>query len=206
MGSQSGILPADVLRRGERRQAEAQRVLNRLDLFRRWSEYGCPVLVGAVAYGLVVAPDIDMEIYCEQPQVEDGFAIVSQLALDPAVWKVSFSNELEGPDRGLYWQLRYRDPESEAREVWKIDMWLLEEGHPGPRSADLVEPMREALTPETRAAILWIKEAMLGCESVHGIDVYRAVLDGGVRTPEEFEEWFAAHGPLGLTTWRPSLK
>ncbi len=164
------------------------------------------MLVGAVAYGLVVAPDIDMEIYCERPQVEDGFAVMSRLALYPAVWKVSFSNELEGPDRGLYWQLRYRNPESEAREVWKIDMWLLGKDHPGPRSADLVEPMREALTPETRAAILWIKEAMLGRERVHGIDVYRAVLDGGVRTPEEFEEWFAAHGLLGPTTWRPSVK
>ncbi|MDP9382963.1 MAG: hypothetical protein M3Q29_23070 [Chloroflexota bacterium] len=132
-----------------------------------------------MAYGLVVAPDIDMEIYCEWPRVENGFAIVSQLALDPSVWKVRFSNELEGPDRGLYWQLRYRDPESEAREVWKIDMWLLGEDHPGPRSAGLVQPMREVLTPERRAAILWV---------------------------EEFEEWFVGHGPLGLSTWRPSVK
>ncbi len=56
MQSRSGILPADVLRRSEQRQAEAQRVVERLNLFRRWSEYGRPVLVGAVAYGLAVAP------------------------------------------------------------------------------------------------------------------------------------------------------
>jgi hypothetical protein len=197
-----------VLRRAAERQARAQRVLDALDLVRRWSRYGRPVVVGSVAYGLVVEPDIDLEIYCVQPRVEDGFAVVSHLALVPGVWKVRFSNELQGPDPGLYWQVRYRDPAAsaeQAQEVWTIDMWLLADDYAGPRSADLVEPMRRALTPETRAAILQIKEAFLGREAMHGIDIYRAVLDGGVRTPEAYERWIAGQGPPGLTSWRPSI-
>jgi hypothetical protein len=130
-----------------------------------------------------------MEIYCAHPRIEDGFAVVSRLALEPGVWKVRFSNELEGPDCGLYWQLRYRHSASELRDVWKIAMWLLAEDHPGPRSADLVEPMRKVLTPETRMAILQLKEATLGHEHIHSIDIYRAVLEAGVRTVSEFEEW-----------------
>jgi hypothetical protein len=194
-----------VLRRAEERRARAQRVIEALDLLRRWSRYGRPELVGSVALGLVVEPDIDMEISCGQPRVEDGFAVVSALAREPGVWKVRFSNELEGPDCGLYWQVRYRGPAAQPGEVWKIDMWLLGEGHPGPRGTDLLGPMRRALTPETRAAILRIKEAFLGRGEIHGIDVYRAVFDGAVRTPEAFERWIAAHRPLGLTSWRPSV-
>jgi hypothetical protein len=198
-----GAAVADVLRRADERQAAAHSVIAALDLLGRWARYGRPVLVGSVAHGLVVEPDIDVEIYCAQPRVEDGFAVVSALARDPGVWKVRFSNELEGPDCGLYWQVHYRGPAAQPGEVWKVDMWLLGEDHPGPRGIDLVEPMRQALTPETRAAILRIKEAFLGREWIHGIDVYRAVFDGGVRTPEAYEHWIAAHGPLGLTLWRP---
>ena len=161
------------------------------------------MVVGSVAYGLVVEPDVDLEIYCPRPRVEAGFVVMSELALQPGVWKIRFSNELQGPDPGLYWQIRYRQPASPAQPLWKIDMWLLAEDYPGPRSADLVEPMRRALTPEIRAAILRIKEAALGRQEVHGIDVYRAVFDGGVRTPEAYQRWMAAHGRLGLTTWRP---
>jgi len=198
----------EVLRRGAERLAAARRVIERLDLLGRWAAYGRPVVVGSVAYGLVVEPDVDLEIFCPRPRVEDGFAVVSQLALEPGVWKVRFSNELEGPDPGLYWQLRYRETASSsgvAGEGWKIDTWLLADDYAGPRSSDLIEPMRMALTPETRAAILRIKEAYFDREELRGIDVYRAVLDGGVRTLEEYDRWIAAHGPAGLTNWRPSL-
>ncbi len=192
-----------MLRRADERQAVACRVIEALDLLGRWSRYGRPVLVGSVAHGLVVEPDVDLEIYCPRPRVEDGFAVVSALACEPGVWKVRFSNELDGPDHGLYWQIRYCGPAAEPGQVWKIDMWLLGEDHPGPRGTDLLAPMRRALTPETRDAILQIKEAYLGRGEIHGIDVYRAVLDGGVRTPEAYQRWMAEHGPVGLTFWRP---
>src|SRR5205823_490190 len=100
-----------------------------------------------------------IEIYCGVPTVDPGFAIVSELARRPAVRKVRFSNELDGPDRGLYWQLRY---DADRDGVWKVDMWLLGHDHPAPRSVDLVEPMQRALTDETRRAILDIKEMLLG--------------------------------------------
>lgn len=166
----------------------------------RWADVGRPVLVGAAAYGLLVARDIDIEIYCESPTVDPGFALVSELARRLGVWKVRFSNELDGPDRGLYWQLRLRGAET---EVWKVDMWLLGHDHPGPRSADLVEPMRNALTDESRATILGIKEALLDQPEVHSIEIYEAVLDGGARTVAEFRAWRSEHEPDGLTSWRP---
>ncbi len=47
--------------------------------------------------------------------------------------------------------------------------------------------------PETRSAILDIKRAWVNRpeygKTVRSFDIYTAVLDGGIRTPEEFERF-----------------
>lgn len=198
--------PASILQRADERQREAREIIERLGLLERWAKAGQPVLVGAVSYGLAVRPDIDLEIYGDRPRIEDGFAVVTELALVPGVWKIRFSNELDGPNHGLYWQVRYRNPALTAPEVWKIDMWLLPRDYDGPTSRDLALAMRQALTPETRASILLIKEATVADERIHGIDVYRAVLDGGIRSVGKFERWFADHGNAELSDWKPAVR
>ena len=191
---------AATLTRAEQRRAAAVELVASLQLMERWAEVGAPVLVGAVAYGLVVAPDVDLEIYCGQPRVEAGFGVISQLAALPGVWKVRFSNELDGPDQGLYWQVRYR---ADSSEVWKVDMWLLAHNHRGPRAVDAVEPMRRALIDETRSAILEIKEALADRDDVRSVDVYRAVLDDGVRSLDAFIQWHDRNASTDLVDWLP---
>jgi len=193
---------SDVFSRAAHRLWAARDVLARLPVMERWAEFGTPILVGAVAYGLVVAPDIDIEVYCDEPRIEDGFTILRDCALNPRVKKARFANELEGPDQGLYWQLRYLYADG---QLWKIDMWSLRRDHPGPVARDLIEPMRQALTDERRQAILEIKEQVvargLGYPS---IQVYRAVIEAGARSIDEFEEWYRRDPVEGLTDWKPS--
>ena len=191
----------ELLHRQDQRQRAAEEIVSHLGLTERWAKVGEPRLVGAAAYGLMVAPDIDIEIYCDAPAVASGFAVVSDLARQRGVWKVGFSNELDGPDQGLYWQLRYRALDA---EVWKVDMWLLDHDHPGPRSVDLVEAMKRALTDETRIAVLGIKEALVGEPGADSIDIYEAVLDDGVRTAAEFRAWQSEREPTGLRFWSPN--
>ncbi len=62
----------DVLERAEQRLQRARHILSQLQLFERWRAFGTPTLVGAVAYGLAIAPDIDLEIDCDEPRIEDG--------------------------------------------------------------------------------------------------------------------------------------
>jgi len=183
----------------------AQHILAQLQLMERWSAIGNPVLVGAVAYGLVVAPDIDMEIFCDRPKIEDGFEVLRACALHPRVRKARFANELNGPDMGLYWQLRYLH---EDGQEWKIDMWSMQHDHPGPTSTALVEPMKQVLTEETRQTILELKAQILldpplQCGSIH---IYRAVLDDGIRNLEQFKIWLEHHQTDGLTTWKPGAR
>ena len=196
----------ELTERAAGRLRTAMKILADLKLLERWQAYGDPILVGALAYGLLVRPDIDMEIYCQQPSIADGFAVLQACAQNPHVKRVRFANELEGPDQGLYFQLRYLH---ECGELWKIDMWFVGHDHPGPRAADLVEPMKRALSNETRRAILEIKgglllqEPELDCPSLH---VYRAVLDDGVRDLPAFLEWRRKNATTGLLDWRPGVR
>jgi len=191
----------DVLARAATRQKAALAILADLQLMERWAEFGTPILVGAVAYELVVTPDIDLEVYCDEPRIEDGFTILHDCALHPRVKKARFSNKLAEADQGLYWQLRYAHTDG---QLWKIDMWSMRHDHPGPNARAMIEPMRNGLTDEHRRAILDIKEQVvareMGCPS---IQVYRTVIDGRVRTPDEFVAWLKHNPSDGLIDWKP---
>ncbi len=192
----------DVMAAQVARQQAAATILQELRLIDRWSAIGRPVIVGATSYGLMVAPDLDFEIFYDgEPPIESGFSILTACALHPSVTKASFTNLLDGPDEGLYWQLRYLH----EGEEWKIDMWTLRHDHPGPLSSWLVEPMQAALTDQTRCTILTIKQALAACPDLRcgSIHVYRAVLDDGVTNLEEFQAWHSGHDTDSLTSWVP---
>ncbi len=187
-------------RAAERRQ-RALEIIGQLNLLERWRRYGSPEVVGAVRYGLVVAADIDVEIYADEPRLEDGFAVMVELARLPGMWKVRFSNEMDSPDQGLYFGLRYRHPDG---EVWKVDNWLLGHDHPHAHWAErFALALERVLTDETRRAILEIKETTLGQPSLRGIDIYKAVLRDGVRDAAAFLDWTARHPPARLDLWMP---
>ncbi|MFG3041765.1 hypothetical protein ACGFYZ_33165 [Streptomyces sp. NPDC048330] len=175
-------------------------MLDAMQPLRRWEQFGVPKLCGAMSYGLLVAPDIDIEIYGAL-RVDAGFSLVSEWAQDPAVDRVLFINAVDGPDGGLGWEVRYRY----VGVPWAVQMWLLPGDYDGPRSADLVAPMRDALCYRTRAAILSIKEALVerGAE-YRSMDVYRAVLDDGVKDVEEYDRWCRSYSSTGLLDWRPA--
>jgi hypothetical protein len=195
----------DVIKRSVEAKRDAENILADLDLVCKWQRFGRPVLVGAFAYDLMVNPDIDMEIYCPDLKVEHGFQVLGECALNHRITKARFSNELAGRDNALYWQLRYKQDNGTE---WKIDMWSAPKDYDLPRSEHFVGPMQAALTSGTRKAILELKERRaedsdLQCPS---IDLYRAVLDDGVRTADELHMWLKSHETGELTAWKPTSK
>jgi hypothetical protein len=95
----------------------------------------------------------------------------------------------EGP-----WGVKYR---SAANEEWSLDLWFLLEGT---SQFDLrhLESLPPRLTRDARLTILRIKEAWRGLPGygldVHGYDIYAAVLDHGVTTPDEFQAYLTRRG------------
>ncbi|WP_199537055.1 hypothetical protein [Spongiactinospora gelatinilytica] len=81
--------------------------------------------------------------------------------------------------------MRYRCPDGND---WNLDIWFIDEPGRQPSTVHL-RTIRPRLTGETRVAILRIKRALAarGGPRVSGYEIYLAVLDEGVRTPEEFD-------------------
>ncbi len=191
-----------ILSRAETRKRIAECILGELDLMNRWNRFGTCNVVGAVAYNLVVAPDIDMEIFCPAPRIEDGFEVLKACAIHPRVVRARFWNALGPPHFGLYWRIDY-DYEGEH---WKIDMWSMAESYSEPCGTHLTEPMRRALTREYRETILRLKEAVRADDTLEcpSIQIYRAVLDDDVATFEELRGWLPRHPLTGVVTgWKP---
>jgi hypothetical protein len=167
-----------------REDLELDRVLGRL---------GVPHLVGSAALGLMVRPDLDLTVVCTALDVVALHKAMTDLVNHPRVRQVVFRNDTgpwnREPERypdGIYWGIDYRD----ERRNWNIDIWFVTDAD---RQPDLrhVRELPERLTPETRSAIVAIKRAWAGRpeygRSVTSFDIYTAVLDGGITTPEEFE-------------------
>ncbi|MDD5765653.1 MAG: hypothetical protein PHW79_05340 [Candidatus Marinimicrobia bacterium] len=186
----------------KQRQA-AQNILEELRLIEKWQHFGRPIIVGAMAYDLMIDVDIDIEIYCPDLKIEHGFKVLSECAQNMKVKQIEYVNALESDDKALYWQIKYQESEG---ITWKIDMWSAPEDYNLPRSEDFILPMQEALTEETREAILRLKllrndDPSFQCLS---IDLYRAVLEDNVRKIEELKQWIKVNDIGKLTNWKPS--
>jgi hypothetical protein len=191
----------ELLRRQEALQAEAQRLIVHLDLFRVLAHAGKPEQIGSSVSGLMVWRDLDFNVLCSHRSLRPVFETMQALLTNPQVTKLHYTNEsgghtpaeLQGDER-YYFVTSY---ETEAGQEWKIDIsfWLSEK--PRTQLAHL-EYLSESLTEETRLAILWIKDIWHRLPSypyqVGGTDIYEAVLEHGVRTPAQFEVYLFERG------------
>ena len=176
-------------------QAEADAVARDLDLNRLLSGAGTPVRVGSSALGLMVWRDLDVTVVCERLDLAPVLAAANALASHARVREVQFRNDTGAwntdanyPD-GHYLGVRYR---GEAGDDWKLDIWFVDEPD---RQPDLrhLRDLAPRLDDETRAAILDVKEEWAGRpeygRTVTSFDIYRAVLDDGVRSRADFRAW-----------------
>ena len=165
-----------------------------LDLFALLRTVGHPTHTGSSALGLMVARDIDITTVCPSIDPEPIFDLGRVLAIHPRIRRLTFRDDTghwnidpRYPD-GLYWMVEYvADPDVE----WKLDLWFLLEGT---TQFDLehMKTLPSRLTPEIRAAILRIKQAVAADPSSPkgpSYEIYQAVLDHGIRTPEEYARY-----------------
>ena len=188
-------------------QAEAKVVIAELDLRSVLGRVGHVRLVGSAVTGLMVWRDLDVHVLAPSLSARSAWAAMAPLAAHPRMHEVRYINQadrrsfLGDPrDDRFYFQLFYQ---TSAHDEWKLDVsfWLAGDGREDEVTyqAELVR----RLDPETRLAILWIKS--LWAESpqrrdvaygrdVSSIDLYDAVLEHAVRTPEAFDAYLAARG------------
>ena len=184
-------------------QKRAHEVIEETNIREIWSSIGATInLVGSLRMGLLIKRrDIDFHIYTNPFSLSDSFSAVSRLAQNPRVKSVNYANLLEAEDRCIEWHAFYEDSRGDS---WQIDMiHILHDSQYVGYFEQVAECIVAALTPQTREAILTIKNAIPLEEHVMGIEVYRAVLEGGIRDPESFHQWRKQRPQKGIVTWCP---
>jgi hypothetical protein len=159
------------------------------------SEARCLVL------GLMTWPDIGFHVHCDPLDPSACYESLQSVAIHPRTLRVTFSNRLgdrrgDNEPEGWYSGIRFR---SDIETVWKIDVWFVM-AQPVPPEFEMMEWIRARLTPESRLAILRLKSLWHDSPSyrntVTSVDVYQAVLDHGIESPQAFEAYLQRTGRI----------
>ena len=176
-------------------QAEATGILAELDL----ADLGAVHLAGSYVSGLMVWPDLDVMVF-----VGPGFTpgdvldLLRRFADRPDVTGFEYHDERGARSpTGTVRDERYHVVVSLTRgdTVWRVDLtlWL---NDPHVNITEWHESLRSTLSDEQRDAILRIKDVWHRLpeypDEIGGPEIYRAVLEDGVRTPSQFGEWLTA--------------
>lgn len=188
-----------LIERAERTAEAARALLRDTRLRERWEARGAEVhLVGSLATGLLLKHlDIDLHVYTATLDPADGFAIAAALA--PR--RLEFRDLSDTSERCLEWHLWLRDT---AGREWQVD--VIQMPHVSPYKGYFehrVERIRTVLTPETRRAILALKDDVPIGTHIPGILIYMAVIRDGIRTPKAFRAWLFDHPLEGILDWCP---
>lgn len=182
---------------------QAWRIIRAGGFFEAWASIGAEThVVGSLRMGLLVKHrDIDLHIYSSELSVPDSFRAVSLLARNTAVKHIEYANLADTEERCIEWHLGYVD---DRGEMWQIDMIHILRGsrYDGyfERVADRISAV---LTPEMRRAILSLKYTTPDTMHIAGVEYYRAVIAGGVRSYEDFLDWREKNPVTGIIEWLP---
>ncbi len=181
----------------------ARRIIDATGILGIWKSAGATInLVGSVKMGLMMKHrDIDFHIYSAPLELPESFAAVARLAANPSIQRIEYLNLMNTEESCIEWHAEYLDAEN---DLWQIDMIHILKGS---RYDDYMERVSErimqVLTPERKHAILRLKYDTPDTEKIPGIDYYRAVIEGGVRTYEEFVRWRNENPISGVVHWMP---
>lgn len=112
---------------------------------------------------------------------------MARLAENPLIKRIEYGNSLDTEEQCVEWHAWFQDPDN---ELWQIDMIHIVKGS---RYDGYFEKMAEritaVLTDETRQAILKLKYETPDTAKIMGVEYYQAVIQDGVRTYAELEDW-----------------
>lgn len=187
----------------KRNQQKAWEIIEDTRIVRIWEGIGAKVnLVGSLRIGLLMKHrDIDFHIYTSPLDLSASFRAMAELAENTSVKKIEYTNLLHTAEACIEWHAWYQDMEG---ELWQMDMIHIQEGSRYDGYFERVaERISAVLTDEMRLAILKLKYETPDTEKIMGVEYYQAVIQDGVRSYPEFEEWRRLHPAVGVVEWVP---
>ena len=200
--------PDDVLElRQAELQAEGRRLLDELGVERVLAEVGTVRYAGSFVSGLMSWPDLDVMVLSHPGFTPtDVLALQSLIITKPGVIGFDYRDERGSRSpTGEPRDERYHLPTFVQRgaRLWRLDLTIwLRDDHTN--VTEWHEQLRDTITAEQRSAVLRIKDVwhrrLEYPDLVSGMEIYTAVLEHGVRTPQQFDAWWSAQLPLAPAT------
>ena len=193
----------NILELAKRNQQKAWEIIEDTRIVLIWEGIGAKVnLVGSLRTGLLMKHrDIDFHIYTSPLDLSASFRAMAELAENTSVKKIEYTNLLHTAEACIEWHAWYQDMEG---ELWQMDMIHIQEGSRYDGYFERVaERISAVLTDEMRLAILKLKYETPDTEKIMGVEYYQAVIQDGVRSYPEFEEWRRLHPAVGVVEWVP---
>ena len=193
----------NILELAKRNQQKAWEIIEDTRIVRIWEGIGAKVnLVGSLRTGLLMKHrDIDFHIYTSPLDLSASFRAMAELAENTSVKKIEYTNLLHTAEACIEWHAWYQDMEG---ELWQMDMIHIQEGSRYDGYFERVaERISAVLTDEMRLAILKLKYETPDTDKIMGVEYYQAVIQDGVRSYPEFEEWRRLHPAVGVVEWMP---
>lgn len=193
----------NILQLAAANQQKARQVVAQSGVMEAWRQLGMKVnLVGSLKTGLLMKHrDIDFHIYSECPRLADGLIAIRQMAANDRIMKLQYADLMDTEEKCLEYHAWYKDDEN---QLWQLDMIHIQSGSRYDGWFEMVaDRIITILTPETRLIILKLKNETPETEKIMGIEYCRAVLEGDVRTYNEFMEWRTKHPAEANINWMP---
>ena len=193
----------NILELAKRNQQKAWEIIEDTRIVRIWEGIGAKVnLVGSLRTGLLMKHrDIEFHIYTSPLDLSASFRAMAELAENTSIKRIEYTNLLHTAEACIEWHAWYQDMEG---ELWQMDMIHIQEGSRYDGYFERVaERISAVLTDEMRLAILKLKYETPDTEKIMGVEYYQAVIQDGVRSYPEFEEWRRLHPAVGVVEWVP---
>jgi hypothetical protein len=203
MSLKNNLKMIQIIETAERVQRKAWAVIENTKIIELWSSIGATInLVGSLKTGLLINNlDVDFHIYTNPFKLADSFSVMARLAENKRIKSINYTNLLEAEDKCIEWHAFYDDQEGNS---WQIDMiHILNESIYAGYFENVAERISKVLTQETRDAILRIKSSIPINEKVMGIQIYKAVIEDGIRDFDSFLRWKERNYNNGIITWIP---
>lgn len=193
----------NIIEIAQRNQQKAREIIKATNIISIWEGVGAKInLVGSLPTGLLMKhKDIDFHIYSSPLLLADSFRAMAALAENPSIKKIECTNLLHTVEACVEWHAWYQD---EDNELWQMDMIHIQRGSRYDGYFEKVaERISQVMTDEMRETILRLKYETPEEEKIIGVEYYRAVIEGGVRSYAELEEWRRRHPVTGVVEWMP---
>ena len=182
-------------------QQKAFDIIEQCQIKQAWQSIGAQInLIGSLKMGLLVKHrDIDFHIYTPTLDVAQSFAAMAQIAKKPKIVHIEYRNLLNEEDSCLEWHAWYQD-----EEEWQIDMIHIVQGS---KYAGYFEKQAErilaVMSEQQRETILRLKFETPNEIKIAGIEIYQAVIESGITTFDELQQWRANRAQNGIIEWIP---